>query len=218
MEYEPVRTDMVALLKGFTRVRRDKYHVLRIGSLSDESPRRIFQQMNNNGTLITTPPSIRALRAKQRRFRRKVWPLIMRTVVEDEDLYNDVSKNLAKPENSAAEETEEADTATYATPSPNKKAQTVAQPSQPTPPPNSTTSSATLSATSSVLRVLEQFTPTVTVASLQQRLKWQRDTLKLSRPASNYLRHTVKKELPKLMLILSLQICLHLSKSFLVVI
>ena len=192
--------------------------MLRIGHLSDESPRRIFQQMNNNGTLITTPPSIHALRAKQRRFGRKVWPLIMRTVVEDEDLYNDVSKNLAKPENSAAEETEEADTATYATPSPNKKAQTVAQPSQPTPPPNSTTSSATLSATSSVLRVLEQFTPTVTVASLQQRLKWQRDTLKLSRPASNYLRHTVKKELPKLMLILSLQICLHLSKSFLVVI
>ena len=139
--------------------------MLRIGHLSDESPRRIFQQMNNNGTLITTPPSIHALRAKQRRFGRKVWPLIMRTVVEDEDLYNDVSKNLAKPENPAAEETEEADTATYATPSPNKKAQTVAQPSQPTPPPNSTTSSGTLSATSSVLRVLEQFTPTVASAA-----------------------------------------------------
>ena len=91
MEYEPVRTDMVALLKGFTRVRRDKYHVLRIGRLSDESPGRIFQQMNNNGTLITTPPSIRALRAKQRRFGRKVWPLIMRTLWLKMKIYTTMS-------------------------------------------------------------------------------------------------------------------------------
>ena len=27
VEYDPVRTDMVALLKGFKRVSRDKYHV-----------------------------------------------------------------------------------------------------------------------------------------------------------------------------------------------
>ena len=48
VEYDPIRTDLLAFIRGQRRVRRDQYHVLRIGQLTENSPRKFFDQKHDD--------------------------------------------------------------------------------------------------------------------------------------------------------------------------
>ena len=71
--------------KGAINVKQDdkkrmKYHIVRIGHESDDSPPNIFRQIKNG---FTTPPHIHSISSLQQNFKNSVSRMITNTIVND---------------------------------------------------------------------------------------------------------------------------------------
>jgi hypothetical protein len=88
-EVDMKKLDINACILGVSAKHRVKVHVIRIGIINDYSPRKIEEQMGQDGRLITTPPRLNGIGIKSQSFRRIadpfIWNFILENSMDEED-------------------------------------------------------------------------------------------------------------------------------------
>ena len=88
-EVDTKRLDFDAFILGTSAKHRVRVHVIRIGILHHNSPRKIEEQMGQDGRLITTPPQLNGIGIKTQSFRRIadpfIWNIILEKSMDEED-------------------------------------------------------------------------------------------------------------------------------------
>ena len=88
-EVDIKKLDINACILGVSAKHRVKVHVIRIGIINDYSPRKIEEQMGQDGRLITTPPRLNGIGIKSQSFQRIadpfIWNFILEKDMDEED-------------------------------------------------------------------------------------------------------------------------------------
>jgi len=90
MEVSSKKLDLNAYVNGTKPTEnREQCHFIRIGILHHNSPRKIEEQMGQNGQLVTTPPRLNGIGIKTQSFGRIadpfIWNFILEKDMDEED-------------------------------------------------------------------------------------------------------------------------------------
>ena len=72
LEVDTKKLDLKAFINGTPKICKEQCHFIRIGILTDHSPRKIELQKYSDGRMISTPPRLNGLRLRQHSF----WSLM----------------------------------------------------------------------------------------------------------------------------------------------
>jgi hypothetical protein len=97
MEVSSKKLDLIAYVNGTKPTKnREQCHFIRIGILHHNSPRKIEEQMGQDGQLITTPPRLNGIGIKAQSFGRIADPFIWNFILEkDMDEEDKASQSLS---------------------------------------------------------------------------------------------------------------------------
>ena len=89
VEIDAKKLDINACINGLPPKHRELVYFIRIGVNTDLSPKKIEEQMGQDGRLITTPPRLNGIGIKTQSFRRIadpfIWNFILEKSMDEED-------------------------------------------------------------------------------------------------------------------------------------
>jgi hypothetical protein len=83
VEIDAKKLDINACINGLPPKHRELVYFIRIGVNTDLSPKKIEEQMGQDGRLITTPPRLNGIGIKTQSFRRIADPFILNFILEN---------------------------------------------------------------------------------------------------------------------------------------